>query len=486
LIGAGTILYTDAGSQSRDITYNPADGMLYILNVGSYFKFNPLNNTYVSINMSSNLTIPSTPTNLAFYKNRGYLLQAGTLLVGKYDTGVSANLEKISTNTSSCSESVNFTVGTTSSTIILDSWLNDNVYRLFNDLFDILGRRKVVDVNVMSYFERLNHDGDGDEYETGGKLSSVQSMLGPQGIGSLFWDYPSCAALKTAVTAAPITRSIVITKPNDTKQMNVSVTATHLIPAAGLGHEIPHSMCESTNPSASSCPTHMYYDLQLSYEVSSNDGSKESGRMKLLCGQKIGEFERAEINSGEESRSRILYNTNWASTEYPRYEIYERDDEPLITEVQVTRAIRPTTGTFFARTVESRIDLNAVNVFVKELHKSGGYFISGGKQRSSNSVNNFLMDSQTPMLNSLRVQPTLQGVAPTLVPDNCMDINNSLVSTANATNAVCNTYPTPAFNTLTFDTDVEHNPFDIVQQADISNGALRYPSVIFTLPAPTP
>lgn len=395
---SGSYLY--AGSFSGIYKFSPNAGILgasiKVINTTSMttFHFDGINFSTISNTGVVNI-FNSSYTNILAARPTNSSPNSGMVALGKkiyfpdgaklqvHELNNMNNFIAIHAASGTCTEALTFTSGVTSKTLTVESKNLNDTYNLFNDGFELLGRRKLVNREKMNYyFQAYHHD---REISTGGQLRRVQEMLSPDGIAGLLAEYPSCQALKLAASNQPnreIIKKLQFFDPFEGETMNITMTV-----AAPLSSPVKDYICVDNNQFATGCTEN--YDLEVLF-VNHSIEETEKTRMHLSCDRKRGEMESLnnELTPMQirKEQERFIWNTN--DMAYARFEVYQYEEKESQHRVKVIKAGRDTINDFWIKDLNYEID-QEVRGFVKELSSDGANIMSSSYHLSSDTEAEF-------------------------------------------------------------------------------------------------
>lgn len=390
----GSYLYT--GGTTGIYKFSPNAGILgspaKVINSSSMTSFYYDGINFSTISNSGQVDIfSSSYTNILLARPTYSSPNTGLVALGKkiyFTDGITLQVHELNNTNNfiaihaasgSCTENLTFISGFSSKTLSVESKNLDDTYNLFNDGFELLGRRKLANREKMSYyFQAYHHD---REISTGGQLRRVQEMLSPDGIAGLLSEYPSCHALKLAAGNQPnreIIKKLQLFDPFESDTMNITLTVT-----APLSSPVKDYICVDNNPYSTGCTEN--YDLEVLF-VNHSTSESEKTRLRLSCDRRRGEMEtlnnELSLMTTRKEQERFIWNTN--DMTFARFEVYQYEEKGSQHRVKVVKAGRDNINKFWVKDLSYEIEQN-VRGQVKELSSDGVNIMSSAYHLSADT-----------------------------------------------------------------------------------------------------
>lgn len=272
------------------------------------------------------------------------------------------NTFSIISNLGTCTDTFSFPLNGGTQTLSLVSSQYNVLNPIFNDAFNFLGRRQILDSeHLRYYFESLGYD---REIHNGGKLRRVQEMMGPTGISGLLSEFNTCTEIVSKAATSlnrEFTKTMDLFDPIEGESMHITLKVK-----SPLTDLIPDYLCVDNNPLAAACASN--YDLIITFTHASFDES-ETTQMKLSCARKVGSMESLEEEASELYQNLTLWNTNDMSN--ARFEDYTFSQRGTETWAEVTKLGRTSVDDFWVRNLNLNIRSSEAHANVNEFHLNG-------------------------------------------------------------------------------------------------------------------
>lgn len=199
-------------------------------------------------------------------------------------------------------------------------------HTLFNAAISAVGIRSgTSDFNIFA-FNSLNKDQTKQTW--GGKLSLVQRLLGPQGVGGMLSEYASCEALRDIASISSVQKSFSVNDPySGFRSYSIRVENRHayIQPFTCDDNVINQTGCSNT------------YDLKIHVD-STGLYEKEKYKLLLSCASKKGEIEYLRYDGTEEEGQLHYWNTSVEGTaRSDSYELFRKRSELKATMTYITK-----------------------------------------------------------------------------------------------------------------------------------------------------
>lgn len=285
-----------------------------------------------------------------------------------------------------CVTSVTVSLGSVTQNLYFKAITDTSIYRLFEKGFELVGMRFISDPKAFYYFRPLMPEGE--ELQTGGQLSRVSQMLGPDGVASFASEFANCTALKNEIS------SVGVSKTRTLYNMSENKFETYTVTFQIINEAIPYTFCVDNNP-GTACAGTDKYDIRIDYH-NANPNDTDRGRFKLACNRKVGRMEGYDNKSDSSNRDILIWNTgSFDKARFESYYLEEKTGAQAEVSAGIDKFYKMNASDFWSRSVHTREDsLGAINSSIAQYENTAGVAAARSFHLYDTSYANFIGGGQ--------------------------------------------------------------------------------------------